>query len=115
MCSKTELDIILADFISGLEIIFGETLIDVILFGSYARGDNNFESDVDIAVLADIPKEDEMKYVDDIIELMSMVDKKHNYAILLSPTVLSYKFFKQWQETIPFYRNIANEGVTLSA
>jgi len=115
MCTKAELDMILTDFIVGIENIFGEKLKDVILFGSYARGDNDSESDVDIAVLADIPKEDEAIYVDEVIGLISKVDKKYNYAVLLSPTVLSYSFFTQWQEAIPFYRNIMDEGVRISA
>ena len=115
MCSKTELDVILSDFVFGVNEIFEKKLKEVILFGSYARGDNGSESDVDIAVLVDIPKADEMKYIDDIIGLISKIDKKYNYAVLLSPTVISYEFFKQWQETIPFYGNIISEGVKLGA
>jgi len=115
MCTKAELDMILSDFVVGIEKIFGEKLKEVILFGSYARGDNDAESDVDIAILANIPKEDEMKYIDAIIALMSELDSKYNYAVLLSPTVLSYSFFTQWQDTIPFYRNIIDDGVKLSA
>jgi len=115
MCNRTELDIILSDFALGVNKIFGEKLKEIILFGSYARGDNDAESDVDIAILVDIPKEDEVKYFDAIVGLISMLDKKYNYAALLAPTVLSYDFFKQWQETIPFYGNIVSEGVKLSA
>jgi len=115
MCTRTELDMILADFVAGVEEIFGTKLREVILFGSYARGDNDVESDVDIAILADVSKEDEMRYMEDIINLMSKIDRKYNYAILLSPTVLSYGFFTQWQKVIPFYRNIMEEGVSLDA
>ena len=35
----------------------GDKLDKVILYGSYARGDYDDESDIDIMVLADIPRE----------------------------------------------------------
>ena len=115
MCTKTELDIILKDFIIGLKNIFNEKLINVVLFGSYARGDYDDESDVDIAILANISRGEERLYTDDIINLLSSVDKKYGYSVLLSPIVLSYSFFKEWQETIPFYQTVKNEGVKLIA
>ena len=115
MCDKIELDDILTDFISGIKDIFGEKLKDIILFGSYARGDYDDESDVDIAVLADIQREDERDYTDSVVALMVEIDRKHNYSILLTPIILSYSFFIKWQDTIPFYNNVLNEGVRLFA
>jgi predicted nucleotidyltransferase len=115
MCTEIELNMVLDDFIAGIKEIFGEKLKDVILFGSYARGDYNYESDVDIAILADISREEERNYTDDIVALMSKVDKKYGYAVLLAPIILSYSFFTEWQETIPFYRTVKNEGVRLIA
>jgi len=115
MCTKTELDMILSDFVYGTKEIFGEKLKDVILFGSYARGDYDEESDVDILILADIPREEERNYTDNMVALMSEVDKKYGYSVLLSPIILSYSFFEEWQETIPFYSTVKNEGVGLIA
>ena len=115
MCTKTELDMILNDFVDGAKDIFGEKLKEVILFGSYARGDYDDESDVDVAILADISREEERHFTDDIVKLMSEIDKRHGYILLLSPIVLSYSFFEEWQEAIPFYRTVRNEGVRLSA
>ena len=103
MRTKSELDMILNDFVEGAKDIFGQKLKDVILFGSYARGDYDKESDVDIAILVDIPREEERIYTDDIVALMSKVDKKYSYAVLLSPIILSSSFFEEWYETIPFY------------
>ena len=40
----------------------GERLDKVILFGSYARGDFDNESDFDIFVLADVPHEEANKW-----------------------------------------------------
>ena len=106
---------ILRDFATGVHNIFGDKLKEVILFGSYARGDYNNESDIDIALLVDITREDERHYTDDVVSLVSKIDKKYGYTILLAPIILSYIFFTEWQEAIPFYRAIRDEGVNLSA
>ena len=39
--------------------VYGKDLKDIILFGSYARGDNNDESDMNIMVLVDLDVFDE--------------------------------------------------------
>ena len=115
MHTENELKEVLNDFVAGTKEIFGERPINVILFGSYARGNFDDESDVDIAILVDIPREEEGKYTDDLVALMSRVDQKHGYAVLLSPILLSNSFFEEWRETIPFYRTVKNEGVRLLA
>ena len=83
----------------------------IILFGSQARGDSVEGSDIDILVVADIPK-----------ELLSAVKREmRNYA---SDTGLKYDevisliiVTKQEYETMGktlFYQNVANDGIELS-
>ncbi|MDR2606684.1 MAG: nucleotidyltransferase domain-containing protein [Oscillospiraceae bacterium] len=57
--TKAEIDEILKRTYLFSKGLFGERLCDVILFGSYARGDYDDESDVDIMVVADF---DEKNY-----------------------------------------------------
>ena len=42
---------ILAEYVAGVKRIFGNHLKTVILYGSYARGDYNDDSDIDIMIL----------------------------------------------------------------
>lgn len=42
---------ILKEFKRELSKILGDRVVDVILFGSYARGDFNLESDVDVLIV----------------------------------------------------------------
>ena len=56
MCTRNELDNVLNLFVDGVRNLFDDKLKDVILYGSYARGDFDNESDVDVAVIVDIPK-----------------------------------------------------------
>ena len=48
MCTKDTLNELLQKFKSEAEKVFGSKLQDMILYGSYARGDNTDESDIDV-------------------------------------------------------------------
>ena len=48
MCTQMQLNSLLSEFLKSSKELFGEKLKDIILFGSYARGDYDDESDVDI-------------------------------------------------------------------
>lgn len=46
---------IAAEFKRGLQAIYGDGLANLILFGSYARGDFHAESDLDFAIVLKDP------------------------------------------------------------
>nr|WP_281034170.1 nucleotidyltransferase domain-containing protein [Methanocaldococcus fervens] len=75
----------------------------VILFGSYARGDYNEESDIDILVIGDIK-------LDDIIDLV--VDIMVKYGILINVIIKSENEFNKLRYS-SFYSTILNEGVEI--
>lgn len=113
ICTKSELNIILTNFVDSAKEIFGGKLVDVILYGSYARGDYDDESDIDVMILADISHEETCKYISAVVSAASKAD--WDYGALLSPNVTSYSHFKKYREAMPFFRNIDNEGVHLLA
>lgn len=106
---------ILEEYVRGLLNIIGEDLKKVILYGSYARGeqDENGEiSDIDIMILVD---SDEKKIKDiekDVINYSYDLDLQ--YDILLSPIVENIENYKNRTRYITFYKNIENEGVLLN-
>jgi uncharacterized protein len=51
------IDSITAEIAVKAREIFGKALEQVILYGSYARGDYDNESDVDIMLLVNLPQE----------------------------------------------------------
>ncbi len=64
--------IILADTKAHLKKIYGDALKDIILYGSYARGDFTEGSDIDLIILLEDIKElaaERKKYFDAIWEL----------------------------------------------
>ncbi|SHJ52364.1 nucleotidyltransferase domain-containing protein [Pseudobutyrivibrio xylanivorans] len=42
---------ILDEFVSRVKLVLGKSFVEVILYGSYARGDNRDNSDIDIMLL----------------------------------------------------------------
>ena len=51
MCTRNELNIILQKMAQIYRSVYGEELVQVILYGSYARGDYSHDSDVDLVAI----------------------------------------------------------------
>ena len=51
MCTKNDLNYILKKIVQIYRSVYGEKLVQVILYGSYARGDYDSDSDIDIVAI----------------------------------------------------------------
>jgi predicted nucleotidyltransferase len=100
---------IMKEIVASMQTIFGEKLRQVLLFGSYARGDQEQYSDMDIMVLVTLTDEEVKSYNDAIIDVMSEISLK--YGVL--PTIIgkNYEHFYHWVPYLPFYRNVRAEGI----
>jgi predicted nucleotidyltransferase len=103
------------NFLSELEErlieVFNNRLKKVILFGSYAKGNNDNESDIDIMLLVD--EKDLKKYDDVILDLT--VDLSIKYAILPSIFLENPENFLEYKNYRPLFRDIYEEGIELYA
>ena len=73
------------EFIKQIQKLLGMRLKKVILYGSYARGDYNQQSDVDIMILTDLSFEEIEEYRDKISDIA--YDIELNTGIILSPVI----------------------------
>lgn len=97
------------EIIEGLRNIFKDKLVSIVLFGSYARGTNTSESDIDIAIILNQKYDRESR--DKVIDLAVDIDLK--YDTVLSIVDINYDKFIEWQEVLPFYKNVKKDGVLL--
>lgn len=104
---------IVNNFSEDVKEIFGDRLSKIILYGSYARGDFRENSDVDIMILVRIPDEEEIRKCEK--KLYDMVfDIQMETEIDISPIVKNEEHFEYWVDTLPFYRNVRDEGIVLN-
>ena len=91
-----------------LKNIFGGSLEQIWLYGSYAGGDFDSESDVNIMVLVDLPKDKLSSYRRKVSDLSFVLDLK--YDVLLSIKLQDKETFQKFAEVLPFFKNIIREG-----
>lgn len=113
MCTENELDVILNYVTEQYSQSLGVKIKQIVLYGSYARGDFDEESDIDIVAIVDCDREDIASYHRKLAEISSELDLE--YGIMVSPSVIPYAEFIKYKDDLPYYRNIAREGVVLSA
>lgn len=99
----------IADMIAEFCSIYGDTLAEVILYGSYARGTQTDQSDVDIAVI--LSAKPSKKVTDAMIDCVSFYELA--CGKVLSVIDINAEKFDQWKDVLPFYKNIRKEGIIL--
>lgn len=110
---ESKLQTIIEDIVIGLQKIVKSDLEAVILYGSYARGDYDLESDIDIAVLLSCDRFEMKKYTDTLADLM--VDLNLEHDILVNFCCIPYTDFAEKKNILPYYMNIEREGINLIA
>ena len=109
MCTKNQLEEIIVQIVSYSKDLFGDKFRNVILYGSYARGDYDEESDIDIMIMVDMSREELANYRRLINNYCADLDLQYN--VLLSSKLQSKPFFETWKNAMPFYQNVEKDGV----
>lgn len=74
-------DNLLASYREAIVNIFDNHEITIILYGSYARGDFNQDSDIDIMILAEVQSEEVSYYADKVYDLAVLLKMNHLCSI----------------------------------
>lgn len=98
---------IVREFKAALQTMYGDRLRDVVLYGSYARGDYDDESDIDLMMILNDEK------VDTYAEIRRVSDLEANllltYGFVISPLPTSYTRYKT--SSMPIYQEVRREGL----
>ncbi|MCX6584673.1 MAG: nucleotidyltransferase domain-containing protein [Candidatus Aminicenantes bacterium] len=108
---KKNLKSLLGDVKNELKAIIGEKLRDIILYGSYARGNYDEESDIDIIALVE---EDELKsYREKVIELE--IDLTIKYGLMPSILIENKEYFNKNRNSEFLFQNVITDGKIIYA
>ena len=99
----------LSEMSARLGEIYGGSLDKVILYGSYARGEETIDSDVDIAVILRPGSTNKMH--DEMIDIV--VDYELDLELTLSVVPIEYSNYLEWKRVLPFYKNMDKDGIVL--
>ncbi|WP_366078569.1 nucleotidyltransferase domain-containing protein [Thermococcus sp.] len=89
----------LNEFLRALRERFGGSIEEVILFGSYARGDYDEESDIDVLIVGEVNFDELMDVVTDVLL---------KYGELVSLIVIKPKESKRRKDS--FIKTVMSEG-----
>ena len=102
-----DIDTILKRLKKDLKAALGEKVGNLILFGSYSRGDNTEYSDVDLLILVNSRlTRDETRKVDDLIAGYSL-----EHDVVISGLVYPIDTYQRFNT--PFLLNIKEEGIVV--
>lgn len=87
---------------------YGAAIKEIYLYGSYARGDNSDQSDIDYAAIVAGDRRDLQDKLYQVWDETADIGVKHDAVI--SPVVIPYDEFEQYHTILPYYRNIEKEG-----
>ena len=99
----------LSDMCKKIGEIYEDIIDNIVLYGSYVRGQETPDSDIDIAVILRLPQTDEQhqKMIDIV------VDYELKLGVTLSVISIEEDNLNEWKSTLPFYKNLLKEGISL--
>ena len=98
---------IVREFKAALQDLYGERLHDVILYGSYARGDFDEESDIDLMVVLNDEEVNTYREIRQMSELETSFLLKYGLIISILPTSTN----RLTRSVMPIYQEVRRDGL----
>ena len=112
MCTQNQLYSITHRIADEAKLRLGNRLEAVVLYGSYARGDHDEESDVDIMVRVICAKDELGAYRHILSDVASELSLE--YDITVSVTVVDSETFHRYHRHLPYFENVEREGIRIA-
>ena len=97
--------------VKEIPAIFDDDCRQIILYGSYARGDYTDDSDVDIAILTDSDRDQVKKYYPQVDYIATKIGI--DTTAIVNYVCLPYEEYQEKKSWYPFFKNIEKDGVLL--
>lgn len=108
MCNANQFSEIIDEIVKSYKETYGTDLKDVILYGSYARGDYDDQSDIDFAAIVSGNRLDLQNRLEKVLDKAAVIGVKNDAVI--SPVVIPYDEYTKYKSHLPYYKNIDKEG-----
>ena len=109
MCTEQQLALVMRQVVEAAKAAFGASVRQVNSRALRARGAAEEDSDVDVMILLDLPREQLPAHRRAAARIAA--DLLDEYGVVVSPLLESEAFFARNRATYPFFRNIDREGI----
>lgn len=113
LTDKAGMDKIISEYIEKIKEILADDFERAVVYGSYARGEYNRESDVDIAIFTSRKAEEFYLLINQIAEIT--FEYGVQYDIIFSPVFQNTADFQRMLKVVPYFQNIQREGIVIGA
>ena len=111
MNATPHMDEICRRVVAAYRKAYGDDIEAIYLYGSYARGDFDEESDIDFAAIVKGERLDVQKKRWEVRSYTHKMDLELD--IITSPTAIPADEFNKYREQSGFYKNILKDGIRL--
>ena len=112
MCTKNQLHIITRKVADEAKDRLGAKLEAVVLYGSYARGDYDDDSDIDIMVRVICTRDQLENYRHILADVASSLSLEYN--VMVSVSVVDTETFNRYRRHLPYFENVEREGIKIA-
>lgn len=97
------------DVVTRCKPILGDKYCDAYLYGSYARGDFNEESDVDILITVKLGYLEMSEYRRKVSKVVSDISLENDVTVSVSLKPIDV--FSRYSNILPYFINVLKEGI----
>ncbi len=109
MCTRAQLKDITSQLVEAYRNIYGDDVVEILLYGSYARNEETNQSDIDFVAIVKENRFDLQKKLKTIWDISADIGLEND--VVVSPTVIPFDEFEKYRRILPYYMNIEKEGI----
>ena len=109
MCSQAQLKKISSQMVESYKRAYGGSIVEILLYGSYARGDNDPESDIDYTAIVRGERRSLQDKLEEVWDDSAEIGLEND--VIVSPTVIPADEFEKYSTSHSYYMNIRKEGI----